>query len=448
MKKALSALLVLVTLAMVGWGLSRPWRDARRAADLFARTSDSRQYKRTITIWGDDWLGYLVLRSPRFAHALADHDIGVRWEMEPDFEKRFAGLRDGRCDFVAATLDSYLANGNAAGWPGAITWVIDESFGGDAILAGENVKSLDDLNRAGTRGAFVGLSPSEFLLRAEISHFHLDRLRAGLEKSRVDSAETAYNALRDKRADFAVLWEPLVTRAKTEIPGAHVLIDTREAQGLIIDIALARRQLLDTDPALVQTVTHAYFEAMHDYLNHAAAFTEAAAHDSGKGSSDAETMLRGIRFDTLNDNVQDWLSESHDHDARLATSVGQIRTVLRDHQQHIDLPNGDPYSILFRGPVQAVWPQTGRHRRSVRRRVGEAHRHRAAVEPILPAADSGAVGCSRRAGARHVARRVHRLPAGANGNPRGFPNVHPRRRAEAGELSSVSRRGGGTRQPR
>ncbi len=354
MKKALSALLVLTTLAMIGWGLSRPWRDARRAADLFARTSDARQYKRTVTIWGDDWLGYLVLRSPRFAHALADHDIGVRWEMEPDFEKRFAGLRDGKCDFVAATLDSYLANGNATGWPGAITWVIDESFGGDAVLAGDSIKNLDDLNRAGVRGAFVGLSPSEFLLRAEVSHFHLDRLRAGLEKSRVDNVETAYNALRDKRVEFAVLWEPLVARAKTEIPGAHVLIDTREAQGLIIDIALARRQLLDTDPALVQIVTHAYFEAMHDYLNHASAFTEAAAHDSGKSASDAETMLRGVRFDTLDDNVQDWLSESHDHDARLATSVGQIRAILRDHQQRIDLPNDDPYSILYRGTVQAV----------------------------------------------------------------------------------------------
>ncbi len=357
MKKVLSIFLILLTLAMVGWGLTRPGRDARRAADLFARTSDARQYKRTVTIWGDDWLGYLVLRSPRFAHALADHDIGVRWEMEPDFEKRFAGLRDGRCDFVAATLDSYLANGNATGWPGAITWVIDESFGGDAVLAGENVKNLDDLNRAGVRGAFVGLSPSEFLLRAEVSHFHLDRLRAGLEKSRVDNVETAYNALRDKRADFAVLWEPLVTRAKTEIPGAHVLIDTREAQGLIIDIALARRQLIDSDPALVQTVTRAYFEALHDYLNHAAAFTDAAAHDSGKGAADAETMLRGVRFDTLGDNVQDWLSESHDHDARLATSVGQIRAILRDHQQRIDLPNDDPDSILYRGVVQAVGKQ-------------------------------------------------------------------------------------------
>ena len=357
MKKTFSILLVLATLAMLGWGLSRPWREAHRNADLFARTSDARQYKRTVTIWGDDWLGYLVLRSPRFARALADKDIGVHWAMEPDFGKRFEGLRDGKCDFVAATMDSYLANGNATGWPGVVTFVIDESFGGDAVLARDDIKNLDDLNRPGIRGAFVGFSPSEFLLRSEISHFHLDRLRQGLEKSRVDNVETAYNALRDKRANFAVLWEPMVTRAKNEIPGAHVLIDTREAQGLVIDIALARRQLIDSDPELVQTVSHAYFEALHDYLNNAAAFTDAAAHDSGKGATDAETMLRGIRFATLDDNLQDWMRESHDQDARLAGSVRQIQSILRDHQQRIDLINDDPYSILYRETIAAVGRQ-------------------------------------------------------------------------------------------
>ena len=354
MKKTFSFLLVLATLAMIGWGLSRPWREAHRTADLFARTSDSRQHKRTVTFWGDDWLGYLVLRSPRFAHALADQDIGVRWQMEPDFKKRFEGLRDGQCDFVAATLDSYLANGNATGWPGAVTFVIDESYGGDAVLAGANIKSLDDLNKPGMRGAFVGQSPSEFLLRSEISHFHLDRLRPGLEKSRVDSVETAYNALRDGRVDFAVLWEPQVTRATKEIPGAHVLIDTSKAQGLVIDIALARRQLIDSDPALVQSVTHAYFEALHDYLNNPAAFTEAAAHDSGKAAADAETMLRGIRFATLDDNVQDWLHPSRDQDMRLAGSVRQIQAILRDHQQSVDLPNDDPAAVLYSETIRAV----------------------------------------------------------------------------------------------
>ena len=360
MKKSLSILLIFATLAMIGWGLTRSWREARRQRDLFARTSDTRHFDRTVTIWGDDWLGYLVLRSPRFAHALNDQGIGVRWEPEPDFAKRLAGLRDGKCDFAAVTLDSYLANGGATGWPGVVAFVIDESFGGDAVMAKDpNIKSLDDLNKPGLRGAFVGLSPSEFLLRSEISHFHLDRLRAGLEASRVDDVQTAYNALRAGRVQFAVLWEPLVSRAKAEIPGAHVLIDTTQAQGLVIDIALASRKLIADDPKLAETVTHAYFEALHDYLNNAAAFTDAAAQDAGKSPGEAETMLRGIRFATLPDNRDDWLLQSRDQDARLVGSVRQIQAILRDHQQRIDLQNDDPDSILYRGTVQAVAAHPG-----------------------------------------------------------------------------------------
>lgn len=355
MKKLLTFLLIAGTLAMIGWGVSRPWRERRRAADLFARTSDAAHYGRTVTIAGDDWLGYLVLRSPRFARALAERDIGVKWVMEPDFAKRLSGLRDGRCDFAAATLDSYLANGNATGWPGTVLFVIDESFGGDAVLTRDPaIKSLDDLNVPGRKGAFVGLSPSEFLLRSEISHFHLDNLRPGLETSRVDTAEAAYGALQSGRVNFAVLWEPLVSKALKEIPDARVLIDTRNAQGLVIDIALASRRLVAEDPALAETVTRAYFAALHDYLNNAAAFTDAAARDAAKSPAEATTMLRGIRFATLDDNAADWLLDSRDRDARLADSVRQIQTILRDHGQRADLANDDPNTILFRGTLGAV----------------------------------------------------------------------------------------------
>ena len=354
MKKAVSILLVLLTLGMVVWGLLRPRLEARRNADLFARTSDAGNYKRTITVWGDDWLGYLVLRSPRFARELGAHGVGVRWAMEPDFSKRLAGLRDGKCDFAAVTLDSYLTNGNVTGWPGVVAFVIDESYGGDAVLATDpNVKNLDDLNRPGARGAFVGLSPSEFLLRSEISHFHLDRLRPGLEASRVPDADAAYNALRGGKVSFAVLWEPLVTKARNEL-GARVLIDTRQAQGLVIDLALASRRLIAEEPALAETVTRAYFTALHDYLNNPTQFTEAAARDSGKRGPEADTMLHGIRFATLEDNATDWLRDSRERDAHLAESVRQIQAILRDHQQRIDLQNDDPYSILHRGTLTRV----------------------------------------------------------------------------------------------
>ena len=319
MKKTFSILLVLATLAMIGWGLSRPWREAHRTADLFARTSDTRQYKRTVTIWGDDWLGYLVLRSPRFARALADKDIGVRWEMEPDFEKRLAGLRDGKCDFVAATLDSYLTNGNATG------------------LAGRgHVRHRRELRRRRRAGGRERQEP-----RRPQPARHARRVRgvvavgvsAALGDQPFSSRPAAAGAgeiargQRGHRVQRAARQTGGFRRALGAAGHAREERNSRRARR---SSTRARRRAWSSTSRWPggnsstatrnwsATVTHAYFEALHDYLNNAAAFTDAAAHDSGKGAADAETMLRGIRFATLDDNVQDWLLESRDQDARLA----------------------------------------------------------------------------------------------------------------------------------
>src|SRR6185295_10920992 len=97
--------------------------------------------------------------------------------------------------FAAITLDSYLNNGSASGWPGATIFVIDESFGGDAIIGSAQLANIDALNSSTVRGAFVGSSPSEFLLRAETTHFKLERLRQRIAQMRVGTIDQAYAKL-------------------------------------------------------------------------------------------------------------------------------------------------------------------------------------------------------------------------------------------------------------
>jgi hypothetical protein len=134
MRKFLTASLLLATLAMIAWGLARPWREQHRRERLLSLSSDAGQIRRTIRIVGDDWLGYLVLRDPQFQRALGESGVRVRFEIEPDFNRRLAALANGSAEFAVITLDSYLMNGSASGWPGAVIFVIDESFGGDAIV--------------------------------------------------------------------------------------------------------------------------------------------------------------------------------------------------------------------------------------------------------------------------------------------------------------------------
>jgi len=104
--------------AMIAWKFTQPIREkkARRAELLL--TSDAANLDRVVRVWGDDWLGYLIFRSRRFQKEMQQYRLGVRYDLVFDFKERFRGLEKGDCDFVAATIDSYLANGQESGFPG------------------------------------------------------------------------------------------------------------------------------------------------------------------------------------------------------------------------------------------------------------------------------------------------------------------------------------------
>jgi len=328
MKKLLVIFCILSLIAMAAWKATEGWRKKSEAETLIVRSSDAAKFDRTVKILGDDWLGYCVFRSREFQKALEKQGIGVVFEMEFDFQKRFRALADGECDFVAATVDSYLVNGKDLGFPGVVTFLIDESFGGDAVVAREGISSLDALNKPGVKGAFVGFSPSEFLLKSQIAHFQLGELKKKAGKFRADSAEEVYRKLADGNVDFAVLWEPYVSRSLQEIGGATKLIDTSKARGIILDVAIASRKLVTDEPEVATAVTSAYFEALQYYLNDREAFVRLAQADSKKGAGEAGQMLAGIRFATFQSNCSRWFPVAGGGEEGLREGIGGITRIL------------------------------------------------------------------------------------------------------------------------
>jgi outer membrane protein OmpA-like peptidoglycan-associated protein/ABC-type nitrate/sulfonate/bicarbonate transport system substrate-binding protein len=355
-KKILTILLIALTLGATIFTMTRKSRENAAQEDLYLKTSDAAKITQTITIAGDDWLGYLVCRSPIFAQLLAQEGIGVKFEMVFDFSERVKGLADGKYQFATMTLDSYLAQGENNGWPGVILWTIDESFGGDAIVGVPPVTTVDSLNNA--KGAFTAGSPSEFLLRSQITHFKLDNLRANLDSFGTDSVEKAYEKLKTGQASFAVLWEPLKTKALQEIPGAKIVIDTTQAQGLIIDIFLASRKVLAESPEVAPKVARAYFTTLHQLMGNPSALAEAALRDINvrdhrKTIEDATEMLKGIRFASLHENTElgGWMAQAN---PRLETSTVQLSRILENQGTPVNLPNGNPNAILFRKTAQEL----------------------------------------------------------------------------------------------
>ena len=117
-----------------------------------------------------------------------------------DLPGRMKKLADGEIDFAVATIDSYILNAAKLNFPGVIIAVIDESKGGDAILARkEKASNLDQIKSLpGLRIAFTPDSPSHFLAKAAAYHFKApELLPRGKARIATKGSEEALSYIRE-----------------------------------------------------------------------------------------------------------------------------------------------------------------------------------------------------------------------------------------------------------
>ncbi len=339
-KKIIIAVCILSMVGMLVWKFGESGREekaelkrnaeiSQAEKELLLASSDAKVFDRTVQIYGDSWMGYMIFRSRLFQEAMAKQNLGVKYHDEPDFQKRYAALANGSCDFALGTIDSYLLNGQSSNYPGVISLVIDESYGGDAVISRGSLKSMDDLRSGEIKGAFVGYSPSEFFLKSQISHFGLEVLGQNISSFRVDEDQKAFQALKQGKVDFAVLWEPYVSRALKEIPNATKLLDSSRVKNLIVDVGIASRQLVVREPQVLEKVTEAYFSSLKNLLNDESLMLKLAQADSGLTQDATKQTLSGIRFANYGSNTQQWFPVSGTSN-RTAQSISGIQRILLD----------------------------------------------------------------------------------------------------------------------
>lgn len=232
-------------------------------------TGSASQYKNEIVVAADSFSGYAILRSEAVREQLRAQQVKLTIrDDKADYAARLEALRNREVQMAVFTIDSLISAGSKAGdFPASIILVIDETIGGDAIVANEDaMSSLNDLNDPEARIVLTPDSPSEFLARVVIAHFNLPRL-AGKWRIEADGADAVLKKLRssgtrEKRA--YVLWEPYVSKA-LEDKKVHVLLDSSKLKGYIVDVLVAERQFLHDQPELVQAVVEAYCRAAYTY---------------------------------------------------------------------------------------------------------------------------------------------------------------------------------------
>src|SRR5712671_3549614 len=174
--KVFIGILILGIAAIAGVKFLLPiWQDAEQR-----KTSDAASEHGTLVVGVDSWVGYFPLCSPAMGKRMRSAGYNLRCEDDQaDYGKRFERLHNGEIQLAVATVDAYVLNGMQTQYPGAIVAVLDQSKGGDAVIARRSVvANLDALKKnTNVRVAFTPNSPSEHLLKTLGVHFDLPQFK-------------------------------------------------------------------------------------------------------------------------------------------------------------------------------------------------------------------------------------------------------------------------------
>jgi len=203
------------------------------------------------------WTGYGLIHLADQEGFFADNGVEVDVRTMQDKSATAAAMATGRLDGWATTVDTFVFY-DVERVGARQVLAVDFSRGGEGIVADASIESIADLAGRSV-GADEGSSTFFFMLNVladaglTLDDIELKNMQAG-------DAGAAFMA---GRVDAAATWDPWLTRAREREDG-HVLVDTAERPGLIVDTVAFRNAVIEERPEDVQAFVAGYFDA-YDY---------------------------------------------------------------------------------------------------------------------------------------------------------------------------------------
>jgi outer membrane protein OmpA-like peptidoglycan-associated protein/ABC-type nitrate/sulfonate/bicarbonate transport system substrate-binding protein len=354
------AFLILGALVLIGFWLKQIY-DSEKS--VFS-TSDAKDIKGTILLGSDSWIGYFPMCSEEMRSRIRAAGYVLKCiDDNANYAERIQKIASGELQFAFATVDSYLLAGAANRYPGVVVSVIDQSHGGDALVAWkDSIKSLDHLKQKGdVKIAFTPNSPSHHLLKGIALHFDIPLLRRQVDSWRIETngSSEALQKFTDRTVDAAVLWEPDVSKALQQ-PGAIKLLSSKDTEKLIVDILLVNREVATKQPELVLLLLNQYFRTLKYFRSNPDKLTEEIIRSLKIDTSAAQAMVQGVSWVSLADNANHWFGISLQGQPSREDLIKTIETtnrILMDSGdfQNSPIPNEDPYRLQNKSFIEKLY---------------------------------------------------------------------------------------------
>lgn len=292
-----------------------------------------------------DWPGDQVFAFVDLLHLDAPHHLDLDLRRVPAVDDLLATWRNGLLDTQIITLDAgfTLAEDDDI----RIIYAYDASFGADAMVAANPIRSVDDL-----RGQTIGVEfgyPSHFLTLNILARAGLSPTDVTLVDVQIDEVETA---LASGRVAAITTWEPKVSDLLAQRADWRVLSSSRDFPALILNVIVVRASALEQNRAVYVNLIRATDAAIRQCKRDLRPCLERLAIESGRSVVEWEADFKGIRLLDLADNQQLFKAAGPDG---LAAKLAAVHTFLRANRP--DMPAFDISQWLDGSLVQEAAAQ-------------------------------------------------------------------------------------------
>jgi NitT/TauT family transport system substrate-binding protein len=283
-----------------------------------------------ITIGFCTWIGYAPLYIAQKKGFFEKYGVKPTLTIIEDESQYASAMYSGSIQGLGNVLDREVIH-YAKGTPETVVLAMDESSGGDGIIASGDIQTVADL-----KGKTVGLD------KASTSYFFFLTVLAnnGMQESDVTisdmGADAAGAAFLAGSLDAAVTWEPYLSEANTR-EGGHVLVSSKEVPGTIVDVLTVRSDFAEQNPEAVKGLAAAWYDAIDYYKQNPDEGNAIMAKGLGLETADVADMAAGSSFFGRDENVKFFDKSSDPSVYKLAESAVGFWTGMKIIDTDVDV---------------------------------------------------------------------------------------------------------------
>lgn len=276
--------------------------------------------KAVFNIGMNEWVGFAPIFLAKEKGFFGDLQVETQF-IAVEGDKR-AGLYSGNLQMICETMDMLQANRDTVDYPGKIIFGIDESYGGDGVLASDKVKKLKDAKGKTVIGEDG--SASYFILLYLLNKDGLGLKDINFQSANSSDAAAAFIA---RKVDVAGTYEPYLSTALKKRKGAHILVSSKDLPGLIVDVAIVKEDVLSTRREDVKKLYAGWIKAVEYFENNPEESISIMAKAFKMKPEEFKDTISGIRYFGSKQNA-DYFGSANSP-GKIFEIFGEIGTILK-----------------------------------------------------------------------------------------------------------------------